>query len=702
MNKPFNRLGNKNSSNINPNTQEKGSNANAASADVIGSPFHNPYTFIPFPAKDQAPRRQKPTPLTIDEIETDRISGILELEVGTISPLLTCQSEPYKEEENKHKHYHALTIGRDVVLPASGIRGSLRTLMTILYGGTLGYLDQDLWLCQGRDCQLGPSKNGNAPHRVFLAEVVSPGDSLRSGTIRLGQTQLIQTNILNELFQKNGRRIDDERPKANQSQIKWYWIDDPKNPRHISNCEDDAHRWKLKLSGRKINRSDWNRDGAFLAGNTDIKLPADYWAAYQGRNRHGIRPELKKGDLIWLEPIQYEATSISRVEDIKSIQWARWGREGVSLREKLPTYLLPDSLRDDGKVDMVTDLFGQAPMEGSRAAGPYAARIRPHNLVFFDGLNHLETNVALAPLSTPHPGCIPFYREEINLDRISAQSPLKGFKIYRNTSERGKDAPWHYSTQGVYHEQGRLKSPAEQSVNKTVDLLKEGQTGKLRIAFRALNQAEMALLLLACSVDWRLGGGKPLGLGHCRVTRVNVLNEEGEAIMMLERDTDSSRRMILPAEYEKLVEKYANRIQLYEASQLPVKKLRYPRAVGKNENGTRREGLVWFGRHASPKKGQSSSGLETIWTRNELQRKAGGKTQIKAQTLPSLNPFDPEDDLLYGYDCLEISTQKNERKITLVGDIIPFDAGEHAKEPERRDENLSQNQFNRKVRRKQR
>ena len=56
---------------------------------VLGEAFHNPYTFIPFP--NEAPIRREPTPLTIDELkgEQDRFTGVVDLELETLSPLLS-------------------------------------------------------------------------------------------------------------------------------------------------------------------------------------------------------------------------------------------------------------------------------------------------------------------------------------------------------------------------------------------------------------------------------------------------------------------------------------------------------------------------------------------------------------------------------------------------------------------------------------
>ncbi len=73
-------------------SQENASNQHAASAEILGEAFHNPYTFIPFPSR--VDRIAPPTPLTIDDDPEQidfRMSGVLELQVKTLSPLMTCR-----------------------------------------------------------------------------------------------------------------------------------------------------------------------------------------------------------------------------------------------------------------------------------------------------------------------------------------------------------------------------------------------------------------------------------------------------------------------------------------------------------------------------------------------------------------------------------------------------------------------------------
>ena len=664
------------------NSQEKGSNRNAASATMIGESFHNPYTFIPFPGKVQ---RKPPTTLTADEHpdKCHRLSGVLDLDIKTLSPLMTCNPVPVSGDKEQHKVFKALTIGNDVVVPATGVRGALRTLMTVLSGGTLGYMDEDLWLTQGRDAHLGPSgKMPGVPDQAFLAQVVTPGSATSSGVVQLGETKLERADVL----KKQISNLDRERPDAEKRQ------------RSLVYQDSKGEEWKVKLSGRPINPKN-KKEGLFKANGKLLELSESFWTSYQGRHRHSAMPELRRGDLVWLEPSKKDCTRIVCEADVKSIQWARWGRSGVSLKNIISSQVpqvLPDSMRIDGGVDMVTDLFGQIPKKEG-AAGPFAARIRPGNLIFFDAKDKTTTET-LAPLAAPHPGCIAFYRDQDDLDKIDKNSSLKGYKVYRNTGERGNDAPWKYSVQGVYEEQGRLKMPAQQKLNKTAELLNEGLTGKLRISFRALDPGELALIYAACSVDWKLGGGKPLGLGHCRVTGIELIDEDGNISRPME-DAGTGNNLKMFQADQKQVDHLQKRIELYRTSQVPVERLRYPRAVSRNNNKNVRAGLSWFARHASPKK--SGQGLETMWTKGELRQKVNA-SQIKAQALPRLDAADHNADLLYGYDMVDLDVDSSNRNQRLVGRMEAFAPSIHASSDETAGVNTSQNRETRKAVKSQR
>lgn len=677
----------------------------AAHPSVLAQLFHNPYTFIPFGV---SPRRHQPTPHSIGEVEHDRISGVLELDVKTLSPLLTCSPIPLAPKA-EHKTYRALTIGEDVIVPATGVRGALRTLMTVLTGGTLGYVDENLFLTQDRDVHLGPegkSSPAGTPKRVFLAEIVTAGTAHSPGTIRLGTTRLVRAEKLEQLQRKLPR------PEPNK-RVDYIWANAESEHgsdlyaevSSLSEKQDQDHRWKVKLSGRPVNPKS-KREGLFWPNGEIIELPPKHWADYQGRNRHGDHPELKPGDLVWLEPDSPERTEITNAAHIKSLQWARWGRVGenlLTLLKKFHPQVIPDGFRDDGLVDEVTDLFGHIPnVAHPHAAQAFAARIRPENLVFFDKKRKVEPT-PLVPLSTPHPGCVAFYRDCEDVDDFGPDRPLRGYKVYRNTNERGGAAPWHYKTQGIYHN-GRLKDNGnpKQKLNKTCELLAEGETGSLRIAFRDLSKREFAILLLACSVDWRLGGGKPLGLGHCRVTAVKMVDEFGnrsELFLRATTNADAYPPHVDIGEYAACVNDLTDRVLLYHESQRPVDMLRYPRASEENRNTVTVGGHVWFNRHASKRKGSTARGLEVLHVGNnsELSTAIGRKNQIQPQPLPHLEAENPEEGRLFGYD-LHVS-EENKQKVhqqTFFRKLEPFDSSKHVSVQHQSGRNQSQNRDSRK------
>ena len=658
----------------------------------LGGEFYNPYTFIPFPK--EAPERHEPSLLTADENGSSekRYTGVLNLSVETVSPLLSMDVEN-KKPEGTHFKYRALTIGNDVIVPATSVRGSLRTLMTILNGGTLGYMDKNMWLCQGRDSSMNlVGKNG--AKKTELAEVVEAGDSFHDGTIQRGETRMVSLGALNELFRKNEKDLDKCRPQSGHF-VKYCYTDEQLSK--LSAAYSNETPWKIKLSGKRIAHNlteAKNADGGLafpevdqnvvkkLAAAANIslrddrgnsvsdelwvdsptemtsmkrncpdrehgryflkfnrnkdrfelntygqeaifkkndsapeKVSAEKWGDYVGQNANGAHSNLFSGDLVWLE--------LGEDRSVQSLQWARWGHGGNKsrrFRDLLPKSLVPDSMNGDNQVDAVTDLFGMVPDKDVKNGLSFAARIRCHNLVFENAaVNGLDKSIQLAPMGQPHPGCIAFYRKG---------DVLNGYKVYRNAKDGEK--PWLYSVQGIYDDQGRYMDTAKfdksQQV-KTVDLLKVGQKGRMKISFRALNGAELSLLLTACRVDWKLGGGKPLGLGHCKVSVKSAIDENGAFIDLT---------AITP------LDGIAERVELYNKSQEPVENMRYPRAVEVNRNrSVSRSGLQWFMRHASPSKKGYRQVLPSIVDEDQQLRGYDYKNGRTKNDPPE--PFNPRE-----------------------------------------------------------
>ncbi|MFO0903755.1 MAG: hypothetical protein U0939_12185 [Pirellulales bacterium] len=689
-----------------------------APPSVIGLPFHNPYTFVPF-TEERLPLNElrKPTWLTADEFPVGagkpaRYTGVLELSVKTLSPLMTCQSRPYAGDDTKkkgHKKYRALTIGPDVIVPATGVRGALRNLMTILAGGALTHVNRHAHLVQGRDLNLGPRSPKSppgTPKHVFLAEVVRPGTMYRSGVIRVGQTVLVKLEDLKGLC--HPEELANHRGAKGQplwAKIESIGANQEGELRGLSQAKADGFPWQFKLSGPfpppKNNRQWVKREGALKVDPSPkglIEVPSELWEDYCGRNAHGDRTELKRGDLVWLEPVNPDqpANSIRSASEIRSLQWARWGRRGQPVMSRMPEHVHPNYLDEKGRVDMATDLFGQVSRERGKQTSSFAGRIRPENLVFLDAAAKVQRDVVLAPLAQPHPGCIAFYRDNTSPDDISEADMLRGYKVYRTTNERGEKSPWRYQVQGVYGERNkgdaRLRQPPQQDTNKTSDLVPERLEGQLRIAFRALTAPELALLLQACHVPWRLGGGKPLCLGHCSVEVCGLIDEEGQPLQVADWSVTTADGKCVIAGWEKELDaELRSRAAFWTATQQPVENVRYPRAVDENNNGKTRGGHVWNQRHAKPRmitqddRGVASRepGLEPLDVAGPL-REAAEKSGIPldpvtpliaGQVLPPFQVENPSADLLYGYDAFGGPSTGGQTRV--LERLEPFDEQRH-------------------------
>ena len=615
---------------------------NAAPASILGQPFHNPYTFIPFGI---SPRRSKPTPLTQDETDPTRFTGIIRIDLRTLSPLFSPAASPSRDQNQTA--VPALKAGGYPIVPASSIRGTIRSLLTILTGGTLGYVDESIYLTQGRDVQLGPRGAKSAsgtPQNSFLAEIVEPGTPLRPGTVRVARADLLSEKELGKLLPQ-GFDLKKSRTRVSHKVV-------------LSDGRFAKLAGDIKTRGEK-------KDGVFDPRDAvEITLSPKHWNAFSGRNRHSVTEgKLEKGDLVWIEPKRPEETKITNEEQVESIQWARWGRKGKHLLELLKkehAKVFPDSRRDDGLVDEIVNLFGQIADREHPNAPSFAGRIRPDNLVFPSSTK--MTTVQLSPLLTPHPGCIAFYRYNDDPDLISHNDRLRGYKVYRNTKERGALAPWLYDNAPVFN--GDSSDPKSKlKFSRLAELIPEGSTASLQLSVRSLSHRELALILLACSVDWKLGGGKPLGLGHARPTRVRIIDEFGAERLDWNSDSlelDRANPAELPENFRAAVSDLIPRAHLYQATQRPVDRLRYPRAVSRNNNGVQRGGHAWFQRHATPKK--SKGGLQSCKLGGKL-KEASKQNEVLPQSLPLFSEANPFGDLLYGYDLAndtgDVTTQLN-------------------------------------------
>jgi len=324
-----------------------------------------------------------------------------------------------------------LTIDKNVVVPATTIKGFLRNLTTILSGGPLHTLDENTYLCQGRDIQI-KGENGEAP---FVARVAEPGDIFRDGTIQLGESGFISTLTLARFKDKKDKhkvdldQLEKEMEKYEQLKIERKTAKGANNKklvtkltgkmRRLSNsCKrqvgtveklieglrketgpiwvllhgdqvkdirDDDSRpedyWQLKISGRPIQGFN-KKEGLFWPNGQKMMVPSKLWAEYASRNMHGSRKTLQKNDLVWLDVTQ-GCRQITDPSQILSLQWARWGKKGDSVLKLIKEHVKPDWLSKGKDIHPVTNMFGLgSPSPRYRDGLSVASKLRFDNLVF--------------------------------------------------------------------------------------------------------------------------------------------------------------------------------------------------------------------------------------------------------------------------------------------------------------------------------
>jgi hypothetical protein len=284
-------------------------------------------------------------------------------------------------------------------------------------------------------------------------------------------------------------------------------------------------------------------------------------------------------------------------------------------------------------------------------------------------------------LASPHPGCLPFYRAG-SPQTLNSQDPLRGYKIYRtskHTSPDDKDASWKFENQGVYGDLGEIKDGKTAKVNFSAELLKPDVTGTVRLSVRSLSMEELSLLILVCDNNtWRLGGGKPLGLGQCNVEVAKILDESGEVEKNLDEFIrDNPKLVALDSETLK-------RFNTWKATQKPVELLRYPRAAIRNNYKITRGGLMWFSNLGTPKK-NSESGYHGMQTVSFVDH-----PNIQGQVLPAFK--EDMTDFLYGYDVfLEFDHKDDNRKNVYHFPPEQFNPEQHVQGNEQSAGNQGQN-----------
>ena len=510
--------------------------------------FVNPYTFVPLPRKVVCgqPPGHDPGPAEARE----RYVGALEVTWHIQSPLAI----PTEEWGS---------IGGDVRIPGSSIKGAVRSTHEMLFGGCLrqvdlGYRptyrqlptmdalkdwrmavvldDDEVLLCEKED----PKRRSSIDSKALCERV---GDRARTGDVvavnsdddwkdrselRVAERfQVLQrpaevsgyeklAGCYVVLITKKGARRDAVRAT-------WYWSLG-KLTRERATFSEKATRdfsWAMMEA-----RPDGERWIDVFRGKTKLG---------QARgNEHALEP----GSVIWVKVLNGKVTAIKL-----SQFWRERSEECLGNRIPKETKPCDENLRlcpscsVFGSADTLND---QADTDERRREGDqrsYAAHVRFGSAI---GVDLQGDEVILAPLGQPHPGAGLTYLEPTSPEAAPAsrderwsrwdsdgkqKRQLRGRKFYWHSDpERQLDHLKH--TQGVGEVPGRhLKREHHSADMCTKAQLVTGGTFRQTITFDGLDRFGVASLLAALQPGrllapddadrfaLHLGRGKPLGLG---------------------------------------------------------------------------------------------------------------------------------------------------------------------------------------------
>ena len=508
--------------------------------------FVNPYTFVPLPRK--VVRRQPPGHDPGPDEARERYVGALEVTWHIQSPIAI----PTEEWGS---------IGGDVRIPGSSIKGAVRSTHEMLFGGCLRQVDlgyrptyrqlpnmdalkdwrmavvlseDEVLLCEKED----PKRRSSIDSKALCERV---GDRARTGDViavnsdddwkdrselRVAERfQVLQrpaevsgyddlAGCYVVLITKKGARRDAVRAK-------WYW------------SLGKLTRERATISSQATRDFSWAMMEARPDGERWIDVFRGKTKLGQARgNKHALEP----GSVIWVKVRDGEVTAIKL-----SQFWRERSKECLGTRIPQETQPCDDenlrlcpSCSVFGSADT---LNGKADTDERRCEGDqrsYAAHVRFGSAV---GVDLQGDEVPLAPLGQPHLGAGLTYLEPTSPATAPASGDerwsrwdsdgkqkrqLRGRKFYWHSDpERQLDHLQH--TQGVGDVPGRhLKREHHSADMCTKAQLVTGGTFRQTITFDGLDQFGVASLLAALQPGrllgdgefaLHLGRGKPLGLG---------------------------------------------------------------------------------------------------------------------------------------------------------------------------------------------
>jgi CRISPR-associated protein (TIGR03986 family) len=506
--------------------------------------FLNPYNFVR-PLNEPRPREHvlgDAPPPPHDRYVGDLLTGRVTCRVTAVTPLFVSDSHAIDGKSGEHRSFRFFEYDGDPALPASSLRGMVRSVFETVTNSCFAIFDEDRRLQYREMPRYGNQVKGNPGIVRKLAQEATDDHPAIDGVIELCHAAQVGAYYEGKERWKNvlGRKANGERWRTGDEAVaraerrgqRWLVreIAETKaglNP--LKSGEEYLEGW-LKITGKGEDTNKRN-EALFLdpavhgsAGKIrfSYEVQEDYNAVVKRQVEIDELPErprpgqLKKRDLVWVD-VQ---DGSSRARRVVRVQIPRVPYE-TSVGELLPKYL-PCTEYDE--LCPACRVFGWVrQMERGEDVSPdtrtaYAGRVR-----FTHGElkeKHGDFNATLAILSSPKPTNTQFYllkngQPDGRVDYDSHGAQLRGRKFYRHHGDEPSKRP-----DGKY-EYKRVNGVKDDQNRSVRGVLNEGAVFKFAVEFENLHPLELGALLwslrLGQGMHHRLGYGKPLGLGSVKV-----------------------------------------------------------------------------------------------------------------------------------------------------------------------------------------
>ena len=546
--------------------------------------FLNPYNFVRFLPEPVIPPgdpdaqllgRCPPPPHDRYVGLTGRITCTLE----AVTPLFIADSHDIKEDpmantpDKKHKSYRFFQYGGKDAIPATSLRGMVRSLFEAVTNSPFSVFDADERLeyridpAEARRFKPGIVRSlpeGDKPGVVALCDEAKAGayyhnssynvldDSWTCGEEGYAIVGKTKNNVPKvEIISRNRTALDsDGRPvyhgwvkvtghtiDTKRSESFFYFKGDPAKAQTVSFDAERERDFNTILHAQLHDRKD------------------DFHSQIQSER-------LAPGNLVYVE---LESQNRAKVRNIALARVARL-RYRNAIGDLLPDHLKPSEYYD--QLDIASRVFGWVKArqdEDRNARVAYAGRVRfTHATLTEDGDKGVyKDEIPLAILGEPKPTTTLFYLQKKDGTWTEAERKQPGA-----TSTIGYDGPNQLRGRKFYRHHGAALNRLEYEragnhkdhQNRSVRGVRApGNVFEFSIAFHNLAPVELGALLWVLKLGdescfHRLGYAKPLGFGSIRLKVQTV--ETIDMAHRYENLVENARRKLEPAQFDPWIGRY--------------------------------------------------------------------------------------------------------------------------------------------------